>query len=52
MKETHIMKEILSLAQMVVIPVLVLLDKLLVRITPVVALIKAVIIMKETLSLA
>jgi len=52
MKETHIMKETLSIVLMDAIPVLVLLDKSLVPITPVVALIKAVIIMKEILSLA
>jgi len=45
------MKETLSLAKMDVILVLALLDKLLVRITPVVALMKETHTMKETLSL-
>jgi len=52
MKETHIMKETLSLVLMDVILVLALLDKSPVRITPVDALIKAVHIMKEIHSLA
>jgi len=51
MKETHTMKEIRSLAQMDVILVLAHLDKSLVLITPVVALMKETHIMKETLSL-
>jgi len=52
MKETHIMKEIHSLVKMDVITVLALLDKSLVLITPVDAIIKVTHIMKEIHSLA
>jgi len=51
MKELHIVKEPLSLAKTVVILVLAHLEKLLVRITPVVALMKELFTMKEPLSL-
>jgi len=52
MKVLHTMKEILSLAKMVVILVVALLDKSLVRKTHVDALMKDLHTMKEILSLA
>jgi hypothetical protein len=52
MKETHTMKETLSLVKMDAILVLVPLEKSLVLLTPVVALIKELHTMKETHSFA